>query len=166
MGELIAKLGLDWRLLLAQAVNFGILVAVLTWAVYRPLLKVMAERRARIERGLADAEAARHKLEEFERWKQEQLREFRRQADAILTAANQQAEATIRAAVSQAAATAAKTIQQAKLTIAAEKEQMLRDLQGQLADLVVEASAKVLPGSISQQQRRQLVDDAIAAVKP
>src|SRR3989344_4681980 len=44
MSELIANLGLDWKLLLAQMFNFGILAFVLTKLVYKPLLKALKER--------------------------------------------------------------------------------------------------------------------------
>lgn len=165
MGELIAKLGLDWRLLLAQVVNFGILVGVLTWAVYKPLLKVMAERRGKIERGLADAAAAQKKLEEFEVWKRDKLVEFQKQADAILVEANRQAEAFKQAAGRQATEQAAKIILQAKATIAAEKEQMLRELHTQLSELVVAAAGKVLTSQLTSEQHRRLVDAATAALK-
>ena len=48
----LGKLGVDWRLLIAQFVNFsGVALAVWRW-VYRPLLKTMDERAAKIERGL------------------------------------------------------------------------------------------------------------------
>lgn len=165
MGELITKLGLDWRLLLAQIVNFGILVGVLTWAVYKPLLKVMAERRGKIERGLADAAAAQKKLEEFDAFQRVKLAEFKKQADAILAEANRQAEMFQQDATRQATEQAAKIIQQAKVTIAAEKEQMLRELQSQLSELVVTAAGKVLAHQLSSEQHRRLVDAATAALK-
>lgn len=166
MGELVTKLGLDWRLLLAQVVNFDILLAILTWAVYRPLLKVMGDRQRRIEQGLTDADAAKRKLEEFERWKQEQLQEFRRQAEALLSEANAQAEATKREAVQRATEQAAKIVQQAKFAIAGEQEQMLVELRAQLADLVAQAAGKVIAGKLTREQQRQLVEEAAAALKP
>lgn len=166
MGELVGKLGLDWRLLLAQAVNFGILVGVLTWAVYRPLLKVMHERRAKIERGLADAEAARRKIQEFEVWKQEQLAAFRQRAEAILAEAVQLAEQAKKAAAERASDQAAKIVQQAKTAIAAEREQMVAELKNQLAELVALAAGKVVSRHVSPAQHRELVDAAVSALKP
>jgi len=164
MGELVTKLGIDWRLLIAQMVNFGILVAVLTWAVYKPLLKVMAERRGKIERGLNDAAAAQQKLHEFEGWKHEQIAEFKKQADAIIAEAVRLADVTKKEATTRAAEQATAIVQQAKVAIAAEKEQMMRELQRELSGLVVAAAAKVIPDQLTAEQHRRLVEQAAAAV--
>ena len=53
--ELLSKLGIDWKLLLAQVVNFGILLGVLTVFVYRPLLDLLDARRERIAKAMEDA---------------------------------------------------------------------------------------------------------------
>lgn len=165
MDELVAKLGLDWRLLLAQVVNFAILLAILSWAVYRPLLKVMNERRTRIAGGLATAAAASRQLQEFAAYQQQQLAEFRQQADAMLAEATQLAALTKKEAVRQATEQAATIVAQAKLTIAAERERMLQELRGQLADLVVVAAGKVVAGRVTPQQHTAFVEAAVAALK-
>lgn len=62
MSELLSQLGIDWHLLLSQAVNFFLLLIVLRVFVYKPLLKVLHERRARIEEGIAKAHEADERL--------------------------------------------------------------------------------------------------------
>lgn len=58
MQELFYQLGVDWKLLLSQSVNFLLLLAVLTFLFYRPLLKMMKERREKIEMGMKGAKEA------------------------------------------------------------------------------------------------------------
>ncbi|TAJ14386.1 ATP synthase F0 subunit B [Patescibacteria group bacterium] len=58
MGELFSTFGLDVRLLVIQSVNFGITLLVLWYFLYRPLLKIMAERKEKIAKGVQDAEEA------------------------------------------------------------------------------------------------------------
>ncbi len=166
MGELVGKLGLDWRLLLAQVVNFGMLVGVLTWAVYRPLLGVMRQRREKIERGLADADAARRNIEEFEAWKQTQLVLLRKRADAMVAEADQLAEQAKKEAAQRAAEQASRIMQQATTAITAEREQMVAELTGELAELVAAAAGKVALGRVSPEQHRKLVAAAVTALKP
>ena len=65
--ELLGQLGIDWKLFLSQAVNFFILLAVLTVFVYKPLIKVIKQRNARIKEGMDKAEEADVRLKEVDR---------------------------------------------------------------------------------------------------
>ncbi|MDP2598304.1 MAG: hypothetical protein Q8P49_00565 [Candidatus Liptonbacteria bacterium] len=66
MQQLISQLGIDWHLLLSQAVNFFLLLIVLRMFVYKPLLKLLHERKRRVEEGMAKAAEADRKLHEVE----------------------------------------------------------------------------------------------------
>jgi F-type H+-transporting ATPase subunit b len=81
MAELFQKLGLDWKLLLAQGTNFLVLLGVLYIAAYKPLLKVMKERRERIEEGLTKAEEADRRLTDANEMAKEKMKEA--EADAM-----------------------------------------------------------------------------------
>ena len=61
--EVLAKLGIDWKLLIAQAVNFLVLLWILRRYAYGPILRVLEARTARIEQGLKDAQASELKLQ-------------------------------------------------------------------------------------------------------
>ncbi len=80
MTELIEKLGINWRLLIAQAVNFLIILAVLRFTVYKPLIRILNERRAKIVKGLEDAEASTKRLHEVEVVGKERLAAVEREA--------------------------------------------------------------------------------------
>lgn len=64
--QLLFQLGIDWKLFLSQAVNFFILLAVLTFFVYKPLIKVIKERSVKIKEGLDKAEEADVRLKEID----------------------------------------------------------------------------------------------------
>jgi F-type H+-transporting ATPase subunit b len=64
MHDLFAAFGIDWKLLLIQAVNFGVLLFILSKYLYRPLMKTIDERRAKIDDGIRKAEAADQRLVE------------------------------------------------------------------------------------------------------
>src|SRR3989344_8262437 len=90
--EVLAKLGIDWKLLLAQAVNFAVLFWVLRRFAYQPMLDFLEKRTVRIERGLKDAEAATAKLSELEVKEKAVLGEARTEAKAIIAAAEESAK--------------------------------------------------------------------------
>src|ERR1051325_6896715 len=86
MSDLLNKLGIDWRLLLAQAVNFGLVLVVLRFTVYKPLLNVLKKRREKIEKGLHDAELAEKHLSEADKLMASKIAEGEEKAVAILNA--------------------------------------------------------------------------------
>lgn len=62
MSELLDQLGINWKLLLAQAVNFLLLLFILKLTVYKPLLELLSKRRAVIEKGERDSALAEERL--------------------------------------------------------------------------------------------------------
>ncbi|MCX6713311.1 MAG: isocitrate/isopropylmalate family dehydrogenase, partial [Candidatus Vogelbacteria bacterium] len=91
MSELFSQLGINWPMLLAQAVNFGVLLTVLTIFVYKPLMKAMEERRKKIELGVKGGELAEQKIAEAEAVGVEKMKAADREAIKIVGVAEQKA---------------------------------------------------------------------------
>lgn len=75
MNQLLSQLGIDWKLLLSQAVNFFILLIVLTFFVYKPLIKIIKQRNARIKEGLDKAEEADIRLKDIDNIGKKKIKE-------------------------------------------------------------------------------------------
>lgn len=84
MKEFINQLGIDWHLLLSQAVNFFLLLVILRLFVYKPLLKTMKERRSKIEEGLVKSEEASRRLDEINAIGKGKIREAEEEALRII----------------------------------------------------------------------------------
>lgn len=84
MAELFSAFGIEWNLLLAQAVNFGIVLGALTFFLYKPVMKILAERQEKIAAGLRDAEAAAKAVAETEGKRAEILGTAEREAEGLL----------------------------------------------------------------------------------
>lgn len=82
--ELLKQLGINWQLLLSQMVNFFILLVVLTFFVYKPLLKVIKERNSKIKEGLDKAEEAGVRLKEIDNIGKEKMKETELRSIAML----------------------------------------------------------------------------------
>lgn len=91
MSELFGQLGVDWKLLLSQGVNFAIVLAVLTIFVYRPLLELMNKRRERIAFGLEGAKEAERRLGEIDVLKEAKIEEAEKEAFVLVSAAETRA---------------------------------------------------------------------------
>ncbi len=82
--EFLEKFGIEWKLLLAQAVNFLVLAVILRAFAYKPLINFLDARRKKIEEGLENARLAEQKLGEAEDRKKEKVREGESKAMEII----------------------------------------------------------------------------------
>ena len=92
MSELIRHFGIDWKLLLAQAVNFLILLVVLKKFAYGPILKILKKRKDEIEKGLKFTKEAGERLEQIGEEKEAVLKEARGEALGIVSQAENTAK--------------------------------------------------------------------------
>ncbi|MFZ1720533.1 MAG: F0F1 ATP synthase subunit B [Candidatus Moraniibacteriota bacterium] len=142
--DALSNIGVDWKLLLAQVVNFGILLFILKRYAYQPMLKMMDERTAKIEKGLLDAEAAQVKLREMEEKERAVLAEARAEAKKILTETEESAKKRDALKVAETEERVKKLLADAEVKISDDRAKMLADAKGELAETVLLAVEKIL----------------------
>ena len=92
MSELFTKLGIDWKLLLAQAVNFLILLVALRITAYKPLLKLLEKRRRKIQEGIDKTNEADKRLGEVQEVTKGKIKKAEEEALGILKAVEARAK--------------------------------------------------------------------------
>jgi len=90
--SLTAQLGIDWRLLLSQAVNFILLVIVLRLFVYKPVLNILQKRREKIEEGVAKTEEADVRLRKVDDIAKKKVKEAEGEAIGIIKNTEERAQ--------------------------------------------------------------------------
>lgn len=159
--EIFSKLGIDWRLLAAQIVNFLILVYVLKRFVYTPMLRFLEERRKKIEEGLSHAE----KSEELHRKVKVEVEEIvlkaKRQAKEIVDEAHTQAKHTHKTIVEQAHSDAHEIVQSAKKQSEEERQAYIARFQTEIAELVVLAAEKVVGKKWNGEEDRKMIEEVV-----
>ena len=93
MNQLLDQLGIDWKLFLSQAINFFILLLVLTFFVYKPVIKIIKERNKKIKEGLDKAEEAVVRLKEIDVIGKEKIKEAENASINIIKATESKAKA-------------------------------------------------------------------------
>jgi F-type H+-transporting ATPase subunit b len=136
MQTLIENLGLDWKALLWYAVNFIILLVVLKSLVYGPLLKVLAERRKKIEQGLEKAEEASRRLAEISEVEKERLKEAEKKGLSVITEAEKRAKEQERKILADAAAKENEMMQRAKEKVSQMESEMERGMEKEASAMV------------------------------
>ncbi len=144
MQELFSQLGIDWRLLISQAVNFLILVVLLTVFVYKPILKILKERKMKIEDGVKKSEEAETRLHEANLLKKEKLKEAEQDALKLLRETEKKAKEMELALLSQAKEKENALLKNAELIIEARNEEARGLVRKEAIALVKEAIAKTV----------------------
>ncbi len=157
----VDTLGINWKIFLAQLVNFGIVLLVLRRFVYRPLLKTMKRREEKIAQGLADAEKYEASLVDLEKTRVARAAESRAAATELLTKAAAQAAEAKQALLAQAESAAQKLKAQTQVELQEEKEQMLRSARGELADLVAGSVEKIIQAKLDSKKDEELIKQSL-----
>ncbi|OGG57308.1 ATP synthase F0 subunit B [Candidatus Kaiserbacteria bacterium RIFCSPHIGHO2_01_FULL_55_17] len=144
MSELFAAFGINWKLLLVQAFNFGLLLAVLTYFLYKPVLKLIDERREKIAEGVRTAEAAARRLEEAKSEGDKRIGEASREAESLVATARTRAEEKGAEIVKAAEARAASTLKDAQARAEEAQRQALRESSKEIARAAMLAAEKIL----------------------
>jgi F-type H+-transporting ATPase subunit b len=163
--SVLGALGVDWKLFVAQLLNFGVVLLVMWKWVYTPLLKIIDARTARIDKGLKDADAAEAARSGAEKSSEEAILAARREAQRILEEAQASAEAHRAEAKAKAQSEMAAIVQQGKATLAAEKDRMVQEARAEIAELAVAAAGKALGQKMSAAQKKAMLEAAAKHVE-
>jgi F-type H+-transporting ATPase subunit b len=147
--------------LIAQLLIFLVMLGVLYRFAWGPLLKILNERRERIQQGVEATERAKRELEEAERERQAKLEEARREAQAILDRIAKQGEDLRKELEAKAREQADALIARARAEIGQEREKAVLDLRSQVADLAVMAASRIIGESLDAKKHRELIERAI-----
>lgn len=161
MQELINTFHIDWKLIIAQLVNFGIVLFVLKKFAYGPMLKLMTERTEKIEKGIENAEAASKKLTEITEKEKAVLVEARKQAQEIVANAEAQALKNKEEIIAEAKTQGEKILADSAKKIEQEKNQMMQEVKGQIAELVIGATSKIVDVKIDGEKDKELINKAL-----
>lgn len=159
--ELLDKLGIDWRLLVAQLVNFLILVLVLYKFLYKPLLKMLEGRKEKIEKGLRDAEQLGVELERTKELQAAEIQKAKQEARGIIEEAGKRAEAAGAETKLKTKAEVEKLITVAKNQMIEEKAKMMVEIKKETAELVIAVAEKVVGKIIDAKIQNKLIEDTL-----
>lgn len=158
----ITDLGINLPVLLFQLVNFTFLLLVLRLLVYKPVLKMLDERRARIQEGLSAADRGREQAIEAERQAQEQIAAARREGQDIVANAQQIAQRLQEEARVQALAQQETMLERARNEIQLERDAAIDSLRREFADLTISAAEKVIGQSLDRTAHQRLIEQALS----
>jgi F-type H+-transporting ATPase subunit b len=154
------QINLFW--VIVSSLNFIVFAVILYWLLGAPLSRMLAERRARVEEGLRDAEEARKARESAEAERVAALQEARREANDILNRAQKVADETRERDLAATREELERIRTRASADLEAEKQRAIGELRAEVADLALRAAGRVVGETMNDDRQRRLVDEFLA----
>lgn len=157
------KLGINWALLIAQLFNVILVLWLLSTYLFKPVLNMLNERTRRIQESLNAAEEAKAQQANVRKEYEAELARARQEAAGILAQAQERAKSQEAEIVAQARQEADRIRVEAREQSVQEREQLLRDLKDQVADLVTATATRVLGAELKSNHDR-LIEESLASL--
>lgn len=162
MDKAVEALGLNLPQLIAQIANFFVLLVILRLTLYKPILKMLDERKQKIAEGLNAAEIARAEAAAAQANIQDQLVIARKDGQEIVAGAQAIATRIQADAREQSNRDREVALERARSEIQLERDRAIAELRGEFADITVSAAEKVINQSLDRQSHQRIIDEALA----
>ena len=154
-------LGINLPLLIVFVVNFVLLFVLLSVFLYKPVLKTLDERQARIKESLDQADQVKQQTAEAEQTIKAQLDSARKEGQKIISQSEQIAERLKSEAINEARKEAESLIAKAHTEIQRQREKDMDDLRKQFADIAILAAEKVINASLDKEKHRKVISEVL-----
>jgi len=168
-------LGVTWSTLVAQIINFVILLGLLYLVAYKPILRMFDERSRRIKESMEQTETIKEQAARADEDVKKRMEEAGKEGQEVITRAMRTGEEA-RQKIQQEARQEAEAIlerarleiqrerdvlERARLEIQRERDEAVDELRQEFADLTIEAAGKVIEKSLDKEAHRELIDKVL-----
>jgi len=155
----MSELGIEWRMLLAQLINFSIVFFLLWRFAYRPVFAMLEARRLKIAEGMANAEKIKAQLAKTEIDRQAVLAQAGDLANKMIEEARAAAGRVREVETQKAIAAAEQIITKAREAAAQDHARMLDELKREVGRLVVQTTTTVTGKILTPEDQRRLAEE-------
>lgn len=159
----IGALGINLQALIIQLITFILAYLVLRQFAFKPILKVLRQRRELIESGVKLGEEMQRERAELDKTISDQLHSARVKADGIIGEAHDAARAAVAEAEEKARQKADNIVAEAHERGEHDIQQMRKKLEQELVGLVSEATEAIIDEKVDTKKDAALIDKALRA---
>jgi F-type H+-transporting ATPase subunit b len=152
--DILGKLGFDWRVALANLINFLIIFWILNRFVFRPLAQTIASRQEKIAQGIESSERADGLLVRAKEEARSLVDDAKKQAAEIIQHAGKQAENVKQDIEKRAYADADQIVADARIVADAMKQSAELEVERHAAVLISQGVTKVIEDTFSEAEHR------------
>lgn len=159
MESIINTFHIDYKIIIAQIVNFGIVFVVLYVYALKPLSKLMKERTEKIEKGVNDAKENATILNKTKEEYEEVLVKARKEADKIFQEGKKEAEAKKIEMMEKSKEEVALMIENGKKNLENEKLKIVNEAKTEIATLSIKIAEKIMKSKIDGNFDDKIIDE-------
>ena len=156
--EIVSKLGIDVKLILAQIVNFVIILIVLRKLAYKPILDLLDRRKKMIEKNVDDTRKIEERMVKMEEEKKHVIADAGKKAMEIIEKAKAEAQAEREQATLNAKKEISGLAERYRAQLKAEEAKMLKDVKEEVSSLIVSVCEKILKKDFDKADQKRLVE--------
>jgi len=159
------KLGISLGYIVFQIFNFSIICILLYAWAYKPILKMLDNRKQKIAQGLEDARIASEARANAEQDAAKLMAEAQNKANQVVRESTERAETAALEIRTTAEADATKAREAALAEVHVERDRMLGDLRSQIAALAIAAAQKLVGESLDEKRQHALINEFFSGVR-
>jgi len=161
----LGALGLNLKAIIFQIINFTILVLVLRWLAYKPILLMLEKRRQKIEEGLKTAQQMDKERKEWEQKIAEMTEENREKAQVILQNTQKEAKKEFEAIIARARKQQQEIMEKTRLQVEKEKEEMVQEAKEEIGQLALLLAEKIIQEKLNPQKDQKMIQAALRTLE-
>ena len=154
-------LGINVPGLIAQIINFVILLALLRLVAYKPIVGMLEKRTTKIKESMEAAERIKQEMTRSQQEFEVQLEAARKEGQGIIAQANQIGDRMKQEARDEAQKQATAIIDKARGEIELERDKAIGELRQQFVDLTILAAGKVINRTLDPASHKKLIDEIL-----
>ena len=154
-------IGINLPLLIAFVVNFVILLALLGFFLYKPVLKMLDERQAKIKESMDQAEQIKEQTARSEEEIKAHLEAARKEGQALIAQAAQMSEKLKEEAKERAQKEAGILVGKAQTEIQQERDRAIDELRKEFSNIAILAAEKIINETLDKEKHRKLIDEVL-----
>jgi F-type H+-transporting ATPase subunit b len=154
-------LGINLQLLIAQIVNFLLLLGLLYLFAYKPVMRMLDERSRKIKESVDLTESVRQQAANAEEETRKRLEKASREGQEVIARAIKTGEELKQKAIQEAKPEAEALIARARQDIRQERDDIIAELHKDFTDLTISAAEKIIEQKLDKEAHRKLIDKVI-----
>ncbi len=157
----ISELGINWSVLITQVITVIILLVLLRFVAYKPLMRMLDERSRRIKESMEQAEDIKRQSASTQEEIKKELEQASREGQERIARAVKAGEDVKQKAQADAKKETEALLNRARSEIQQERDEAIGEVRREFADLTVLAAGKVIEKSLDKEEHRELIEKVL-----